>query len=94
METLLLTFNCKKGAGSTMVEVLHVALKDTRAFEGCMLVDMYCEASNPDRVVLYEKWTSREAQQAYMAWRVTSGTMNPLLPLLDGPIEEVWLVEQ
>ena len=46
----------------------------TRAFEGCENVETYTDADDPDRIVLWEKWATREDQEAYLAWRTETGT--------------------
>jgi quinol monooxygenase YgiN len=59
---------------------LHTTLADTRAFEGCLSVDVVQNVSDPGHILLVERWESVEKDQAYRAWRA-SGTA----PVPDGP---------
>lgn len=72
--TVILEFKCNEGVGPGFLETLLGALADTRAFEGCENVEVYTDADDPDRIVLWEKWTTREDQEAYLAWRTETGT--------------------
>ena len=65
--TVILEFKCNEGVGPGFLEMLLGALADTRAFEGCENVETYTDADDPDRIVLWEKWATREDQEAYLA---------------------------
>ena len=73
--TVLVELNCVAGTGPEYLETILPMLEDTRAFEGCESVEVYTQEDNPDVVFLWEKWTARERQEAYLAWRVETGTM-------------------
>ena len=53
--------------------VLDEALVATRAFEGCLGVEVLVQADDPAHVVVVERWASMEADTAYRAWRDTQG---------------------
>ncbi len=74
---------CNPGRGSALVDFFSVALVDTRAFEGCELVEMYTDRDDPDRVILLEKWATSENYDAYLAWRMETGLMEALAPFMD-----------
>jgi quinol monooxygenase YgiN len=74
---------CNPGQGSALVEFLSVALVDTRAFEGCELVEMYTDRDNPDQVILLEEWATSENYDAYLTWRIENGLMEALAPFMD-----------
>ena len=38
-----------------------------RAEAGCLQYDYFLSAAHPDQVLLLEKWTDREAQQAHLS---------------------------
>jgi quinol monooxygenase YgiN len=92
METLILTFPCKPGAGAGLLEELKTALIDTRAFNGCLSVLTYTSASNPDDIILIEDWDERASQVAYMQWRAETGMREHLAPILAGLLKEEWLI--
>ena len=59
------------------------ALPDTRAFDGCRSVDTYIEQST-NTIHLIEDWETLEHQQKYLEWRVQTGLLDMLDPLLSG----------
>lgn len=73
--TVLIELACVTGKGTEYLAALLPLLADTRAFEGCELVEVYSDDDNPDCILLWEKWTSRKNQEAYLAWRVEAGTL-------------------
>ncbi len=93
MDTLILTFPCKPGAGAGLLEELKTALIDTRAFKGCISVTTYTSASNPDDIILIEEWDQKSSQVAYMQWRAETGIRELLAPILAGPLKEEWLLK-
>lgn len=93
METLILTFPCKPGAGVVLLDALKSALVETRAFKGCLSVVTYTSGSNPDDIVLIEEWDTKASQEIYMQWRAETGMSEKLGPLLNGPLKEEWLLK-
>jgi len=77
----------------TMDELLKVmkgALVDTRGYAGCQKVETFIDQESQN-VFLVEQWESAEHQQAYMGWRVETGFMDAVGPLLDGaPVARVF----
>jgi|GEM_PF-134080 len=94
MDTLILTFPCKPGMGKDLLKTFEVALKDTRAFKGCLTVETYISEENPDDVVLFEEWDHKSSQESYMKWRVETGMQEALAPILAGPLREKWLISK
>jgi quinol monooxygenase YgiN len=88
--TVIADFRCNAGTGADFLKVLREGLADTRAFEGCELIEIYADADDADRVFLFEKWTTRENHAAYMKWRVESGGMVEMLgPFMSGAPEMI-----
>ena len=83
--TVLAEFNCHEGIGEIFLSGLLPALAETRAFEGCESVETYIDADNPDRILLWEKWATREDQEAYLAWRVETGMIDQMAPAMAAP---------
>lgn len=54
----------------------HSILTDTRAFEGCLGVDVLIDAADPTHIVAVERWASEERDGAYRAWRAEDGQTN------------------
>jgi quinol monooxygenase YgiN len=45
------------------------------------------DADNPDQIMLFEEWDSRGQQEKYLAWRVETGMIEMLAPVLSEPFE-------
>jgi quinol monooxygenase YgiN len=73
--------------GALLLEGLAAALVETRAYDGCLSVETFVDADSPDNVWLIEEWATRGHQERYMAWRVESGMMELVQPILAGPVE-------
>ncbi len=80
--TIVAEFLCSPGKGGEFLELLLPSLSDTRAFEGCELVETYTDQDNPDLVVLWEKWAARGNQEAYLAWRLETGMLDAIGPFM------------
>lgn len=87
MQKVTLLFKCQPGKGEDLLGALSAALVETRAYDGCVSVDTYVDADNPDTVVLIEEWESRSQNEHYMAWRIESGMVEMLMPILATPLE-------
>ena len=57
----------------TAPAVLRDILADTRAFDGCLGVDVLVDGKDPAHVLVVEKWASLEHDAAYRAWRAGEG---------------------
>ena len=55
---------------------LHAILTDTRAFTGCLGVDVLIDTADPTHIVAVERWASEERDEAYRAWRAGDGQTN------------------
>ena len=61
-------------------------LPDTRSFEGCQGVQLYENTESPTKLTIHAKWTSKEAQKKYMTWRMETGSLDKLAPMLSEPL--------
>lgn len=61
---------------------LRGVLPDTRAFDGCEAIDVHVDLDVPGRVVLLERWPTRDHHRAYLRWRLESGTAAAIEPFL------------
>ena len=68
--TVYVEFKCLEGKGPDFLDVLLPALSDTRAFEGCESVETFVNMEATDTVILWEKWSDRSAQEAYLQLRI------------------------
>lgn len=90
-QTVHAAFPCKEGQGATLLETLKTALVDTRAFDGCESIEVYTDADNPDNLVLWEKFETRAHHEAYLAWRIETGLLDMLAPILAGDLQITYL---
>jgi heme oxygenase (mycobilin-producing) len=65
---------------------LHKMLSDTRAFEGCLALEVLIDNDDPTHIVAVEKWASEEHDAAYRAWRAGDGKTNLASYLVSPPI--------
>jgi quinol monooxygenase YgiN len=54
-------------------QMLREILADTRAFDGCLGVDVLIDHNDPAHVILHERWVSPERDAAYREWRAGDG---------------------
>ena len=52
------------------------SLPTTRAFPGCLRVDVMIDTTDPLHVLVIEVWESVAADAAYRAWRAGDGASN------------------
>jgi len=82
--SIVITFEAtaKVGEEKELLAFLVDTLADTRKFEGCIKVDAHTEEQSPGTLLLVEKWTTKEAYDAYLAWRGERGDMAKLIQYL------------
>jgi quinol monooxygenase YgiN len=83
--TTILDMRLKPDAVAAAPDALRKILADTRAFDGCLRVDVLIDTADPTHVVLYELWESEERDAAYRAWRATPAGASGLGELLGAP---------
>ena len=93
-QTVHALFPCNEGLGAGLVETLKSALVDTRAFDGCESIEVYVDADKPDTVILWEKFATRAHHEAYLAWRVETGLLDMLAPILAEDLTITYLDDQ
>lgn len=55
------------------VEVIHGMLTETRDFNGCLGVETFVDTKDATKITIIERWESKEANNAYLAWRQADG---------------------
>ncbi|TDW30317.1 putative quinol monooxygenase [Cryobacterium psychrophilum] len=71
--TVLLDLRLKPEALTGAPAMLRDILAGTRAFAGCLGVDVLVDSVDPAHVILMERWESVEADAAYREWRAGDG---------------------
>jgi quinol monooxygenase YgiN len=80
----LLEAKIKPQRAADLTRLLRELLPSTRSFAGCKGVAANLSEDGAG-FVLVEHWDSKEAQQKYSAWRVTTDHGKQLRELLDAP---------
>ncbi|TFB59658.1 antibiotic biosynthesis monooxygenase [Cryobacterium sp. Sr3] len=71
--TVLLDLRLKPEAVLGAEAMLRDILVGTRAFEGCLGVDVLLDCDDPAHMILLERWASADADAAYRHWRAGAG---------------------
>ena len=71
--TAFLDIHVKPESLAEAPEVLHDTLLTTRAFDGCLGVDVLVDTEDPTHFVLVEQWVSLEHDAAYRTYRAGPG---------------------
>tara|TARA_B100000941_G_C28403460_1_gene499395 strand:- start:587 stop:892 length:306 start_codon:yes stop_codon:yes gene_type:complete len=80
---VIVSFPAKAENLEELKESMRAALPDTRSFDGCLSVDTYVEKST-NTIHLIEDWESLDHQAKYLNWRIETGLLDALDPLLEG----------
>ena len=80
---VIVSFPAKPETINSLKETLKSALPDTRNFDGCISVKTFIEEST-NTIHLIEDWETLEHQQKYLTWRIETGLLDLLEPLLEG----------
>lgn len=69
--TSVLQFHVASDRVAEAQAAITETLVATRAFDGCLGVDVLVDVADPTYFVLLERWQSLEHDDAYRAWRET-----------------------
>jgi quinol monooxygenase YgiN len=83
--TALLDLHLRADRVADAPAVLAVILKDTRAFEGSLGLEVLVDVADPAHLTVVEHWASIERDDAYRAWRDTPEGATNLGELLAAP---------
>ena len=88
--TLRLTPSDPKAFQSFLAEILP----DTRKARGCRFSKTYAGTDGSSDFLLIQEWDSAEDQQAYMAWRDSTGVLKTFLGHLAKPADvSIWTLD-
>lgn len=71
--TVFLDLHVKSEALAGAPAMLRDILTETRAFDGCLGVDVLVDPADPAHLIMLERWASADADAAYRAWRAGAG---------------------
>jgi quinol monooxygenase YgiN len=82
---IFVEFWLKSSSLDDALPIVHGALGDTRAFDGCVRVDVVAENDDPTHLIVVEQWSTPEHRAAYRQWRAGEGALTDLAPFLARP---------
>jgi quinol monooxygenase YgiN len=82
--TAILELRLKPESVDAAPAVLQEVLAVTRAFEGCLSLEVLTDVTDPTHVTIVETWESMERDLAYRAFRQTPEGKSTLGTLLAG----------
>ena len=82
---VLVSLDVKEESVDELKKYFKEILPDTRSFDGCQGVQLYESKESPTKMTIHAKWTSEEAQKKYMSWRMDTGALDKLIPMLSEP---------
>ena len=82
--SIVITFEviAREGKEAELLAFFTDTLSDTRKFEGCINVDLHTEDQSPGTLFMVEEWASKQAYEAYLAWRGERGDMEKLIQFI------------
>ena len=83
--TAMLDLTLLTASGPDALTVLRDTLRATRAFPGCLEVEILLDAEDATHVVVFERWESLASDDAYRAWRTTPDGASQLGTVLAAP---------
>ena len=82
-ELVVLNFKAAEGKFDALGDMFRAVLGDTRAYDGCIKVDVYEDEGN-NTITLVEEWESLAHQQKYLGWRIETGIQEATKDILEG----------
>jgi quinol monooxygenase YgiN len=79
-------FKAAEGKFEALGDFFKEVLGDTRAFNGCLKIDLYVDVSSSS-YTLVEEWETFSAHDNYVRWRTDQGDLEKTSDFLDGGIE-------
>ncbi|MDH2443366.1 antibiotic biosynthesis monooxygenase [Amnibacterium sp. CER49] len=83
--TALLDLHVRQDRLADSAGVIDAVLRDTRAFDGCLGIEVLVDEADAAHVTVVERWRSLEHDDAYRAWRATPEGASGLGEMVDRP---------
>jgi quinol monooxygenase YgiN len=96
MQIRILIFECSLGNGADLLRALEAGLfGDRLAREGCRTSIAYVDVAEPDSIVLFEEWESRDHIERWITARKKAGLhdafVKTVTPMLASPYKVRYL---
>ena len=76
--TVLLELNVKPEHVEGIKQTFKAILPDTRAYDGCLGVEVTQNQDDANNIILVERWETRQHYEKYLAWRQETGVLDEL----------------
>ncbi len=76
--TVLLEIQLKPDVIDIAKGAFKELLPDTRAYDGCLGLDVVENQDSPGNLVLIEIWETRAKYEAYLGWRKETGALDQM----------------
>ena len=83
--TVFLELNAQPAQADALKALFKEILPDTRAYDGCIGVEVVDNQDDKANIVLVESWESRGQYEKYLGWRQETGFVDKLGGFLAGP---------
>ena len=83
--TVILDLQVQPDHVDTLKGVFKDILGDTRAYDGCISVDVVHNQDESANLLLVEQWESRAKYEKYLGWREETGALEQLGSMLAAP---------
>jgi len=78
-------FHAAEGKLNELLAALKQALPETRAYDGCLVLDSWLDEERAT-IVITEQWVSFDHYERYLDWRRETGVFDILAPMLEGGV--------
>ena len=75
---VILELQVKPDQVEALKELLKEALPDSRAFDGCLKLEVIQNQDNPTNILVLQAWQTKEHQQRYSKWRYETGFLDKM----------------
>ncbi len=82
--TVMLEINLKSDMVDTGKQTFKSILPDTRAYDGCIAVEVTENQEQAGNLVLVETWETRAKYEKYLGWRAETGALEQLGAMCEG----------
>lgn len=82
---IIIDIQAQPGKGDELAQLFHEVVPDTRAYAGCVECAVWRNQEDRDQLSIVETFETREAYDAYFAWRQSDGTLERLGGVIAGP---------
>ncbi len=79
-----LVLKAKPGEYQNLLALFTEILPDTASYKGAEVISCYTDPE-AQTLTVHEIWDSKDSQQAYMKWRVETGLVDKVGPMVAAP---------